>query len=133
MTRVAYTLVLLLTLTAASTHGQVPTPQPSVVIDTKKLEAWLQEQKQEREAQQRKRLEERDTFFLWVRCIGFGLAAVIGGALGARGVLTGGGSSTATPATPHVRNPATPRVRPLGLGADGKGGVWLREVPPWEK
>jgi hypothetical protein len=26
-----------------------------------------------------------------------------------------------------------PRVDRLGLGAHGKGGVWLREVLPWEK
>ena len=25
-----------------------------------------------------------------------------------------------------------PRVDRMGLGADGKGGVWLREVAPWE-
>jgi hypothetical protein len=27
----------------------------------------------------------------------------------------------------------TPRVDAIALGADGKGGVWLRERPPWEK
>ena len=35
--------------------------------------------------------------------------------------------------TPRPDNPpSTPRVKPVGLGADGTDGVWLQEVPTWE-
>jgi hypothetical protein len=37
------------------------------------------------------------------------------------------------PKAPPARVPPSPREEPLGLGADGRGGVWLREVPAWEE
>jgi hypothetical protein len=53
------------------------------------------------------------------------LLAAIGGAWGGSKVLT---KKPSPPARPPMD-----RVERLGLGADGKGGVWLREVAPWEK
>jgi hypothetical protein len=52
-------------------------------------------------------------------------AAGLGSIWGAKQVLTKRSSM--------VADPPKPRVGRLDLGADGKGGVWLREVPPWEK
>jgi hypothetical protein len=49
----------------------------------------------------------------------------LGGGWGAKQVFT--------KKPPPVAGPPKPRVERLGLGADGKGGVWLREVYPWEK
>jgi hypothetical protein len=33
--------------------------------------------------------------------------------------------------SPPVADLSKPQGDPLGLGADGTGGVWLREAPPW--
>jgi hypothetical protein len=51
----------------------------------------------------------------------YGLLALggLGGGWGAKQALT--------------KKPSPPRVDPMGLGADGTGGVWLREVRPWQK
>jgi hypothetical protein len=48
--------------------------------------------------------------------------------------ILGVGQAPAEPPKPSVDShaePPNPRVDALGLGADGKGGVWLREVRPW--
>jgi hypothetical protein len=49
----------------------------------------------------------------------------LGVAWGTKQVLTKKPSPTA--------GPPKPRVERLRLGADGKGGVWLREVYPWQE
>jgi hypothetical protein len=61
------------------------------------------------------------------RWLVYGLVALggLGGSWGAKQVL--------------MKNPrlladsSKPRVHRMGLGTDGSGGVWLREVPAWEK
>jgi hypothetical protein len=53
------------------------------------------------------------------------LAAGLGGGWSAKQALT----KTPSPAADSPK----PRVGRLGLGADGRGGVWLREVAPWEE
>jgi hypothetical protein len=60
-------------------------------------------------------------FLHWLGPLLAGLLAGLGGAWGTSRVLT---KKHSLPA---------PRVERLGLGADGKGGVWFRDVPPWEK
>jgi hypothetical protein len=99
-----------------------------VLVDIKKIEKMREEQRQAHEAQQRKQQEEIKSFAQlsrWVLGIIIALAAAIGGAWGGRRVLPEKSTSAVSS--------AMPRVRPIGLGADGKGGVWLRGVPPWEK
>jgi hypothetical protein len=58
----------------------------------------------------------------WMHWLLYALLALggLGGGWGAKQVLT------------RKLPPPRLRVDQLGLGADGKGGVWLREVPPWE-
>jgi hypothetical protein len=63
----------------------------------------------------------------WLRWLSYALAA-LGGVVcscGAKQVLT-------KKSLPAAEAPK-PRVEPIGIGADGRGGVWLREIPPWEK
>jgi hypothetical protein len=61
--------------------------------------------------------------FQWLRWLAVAAAGAVG-IWGARQVLT----NKSSPAADQPK----PRVDRFGLGADGKGGVWLREVPPWE-
>jgi hypothetical protein len=72
---------------------------------------------------QRKRVTSEE-WMHW-RWILYGLIALggLGGGWGAKQALTKKPSLADSP----------PRVEPMGLGADGTGGVWLREVRPWEK
>jgi hypothetical protein len=57
--------------------------------------------------------------------------AAIGGSLGGLGGIWG--ASHVLTKKPSRSDSAKPRIERLGLGADGRGGVWLREVFPWEK
>jgi hypothetical protein len=64
----------------------------------------------------------------WVRWLLYALLAPLsglGGRWGTNQVLRGKSS-------PGVASPKS-RIDRLGLGADGSGGVWLREVFLWEK
>jgi len=51
-------------------------------------------------------------------------AAGLAGGWGAKQVLSRKSS--------RMADPSTPRVERLGLGANGRDGVWLRDAPPWE-
>jgi hypothetical protein len=131
MTRLACALFLLLTVTAACTQGEPPNPLSREIIGPeviKQLQKEAEEQKKALEARQKKQQEELKS----LQWISYGvlwfviaLAGAFGGGWGARQVL----ARKSPPAAPA----APPRVDCLGLGADGKGGVWLREGPPWEE
>ena len=66
-------------------------------------------------------------FARWTRWLLYALMAAggLGGGWGAKRAF-------ATKQSPAADSPK-PRVEQVGLGADGKAGMWLREVPPWEK
>jgi hypothetical protein len=60
----------------------------------------------------------------WIRWIVIAIVA----ALGSWGVSQALRNKPIPP-----REPPKPRTEELGLGADGKGGVWRREVYPWQE
>src|SRR5262249_47055273 len=68
----------------------------------------------------------------WVRWLAYAVVAILGGWGASRGLP--GRSSPAGARAGACAGPraAPPRQEQVGLGADGKGGVWLREVPAWE-
>jgi hypothetical protein len=76
----------------------------------------------EQEAKLRETQRDSAASLQWIRWIAYALVAAGGvwGSWGAKQALT-------------RRSPPKPRVERLGLGADGTGGVWLREVFPWEE
>jgi hypothetical protein len=59
----------------------------------------------------------------WISWIVSALVVVLGG-LGAKEAMR-------NPPLPAPQTPKT-RIEEIGLGADGKGGVWIREQFPWE-
>jgi hypothetical protein len=61
----------------------------------------------------------------WIGPILIAIAAALGGGWGIRQTMR----KEAIP----VRNAPLTRTEELGLGADGKGGVWRREGSPWEQ
>ena len=128
MARVACAMFLVLALTAACTPGRAADRLPPEVIAPaiiKELEKEAEEQKKAAETRQRKQQEELRKFeqlSRWVLWFVIGLAGAIGGGWTGKQVLA---------RKPPAAHSATACVTRLGLGADGKGGVWLRERPPW--
>jgi hypothetical protein len=114
-------LVLVVSGLAAQSPDAPPDPRnlPPVVLypDISKLELIQTPSVQDLEKQRR----EQNEMFGWIRAIALGLVAVLGGWRTGQAVWK-------APAT----NQSQPRIEELGLGADGKGGVWRRQVQPWQ-
>ena len=72
---------------------------------------------------QRKEQEAMNEVFGWIRWIVLG---IIGAAAGWQ--ISQTIWKAPVPATEAPR----PRLEELGLGVDGKDGVWIREAPPWD-
>jgi hypothetical protein len=85
---------------------------------------------------QRFRLVEQQRFeqsdLGWVRYILYALIALLGGWGASRFPKEFAPVGSPPRAGARTRT-APPPQKPLGLGADGKGGVWLRQVFPWEQ
>jgi hypothetical protein len=63
-----------------------------------------------------------------VRWVGLIVSAILAAAGG-----WGASQATRKESAPPAAGPPKMHTEELGLGADGKGGVWRREVPPWER
>jgi hypothetical protein len=72
--------------------------------------------------EQRKSME---SAWRWFGLIAGAIIAVLGG--------WGAGATMRKEEPPANTAPPKMQTEELGLGTDGKGGVWKREVPPWEK
>jgi hypothetical protein len=69
----------------------------------------------------------------WVRYLLYAVVALLGGWGAPWGRPDRSSLAGVRPGTgPRPRAAPPPRQEQLGLGADGRGGVWLREVPAWE-
>jgi hypothetical protein len=69
----------------------------------------------------------------WVRYVMYAAFALLGGWGVSQRLPSRSSPPDASPgACARPRSAPPPRQEQLGLGADGRGGVWLREVPPWE-
>lgn len=87
------------------------------------IERVLMSKKKDLEDQEKQR-KQRESFFRWLRLIIMVLA-----------VGFGGWGAWKFKRKDSVRASDLPKSRTeeLGLGVDGKGGVWRHEVSPWEK
>ena len=70
-----------------------------------------------------------------LRWIGL-IVGALGAAAGGAGTWGAKQKNSVSPAAPPTTAPPTvpqTKTQDLGLGVDGKAGVWQREVPPWQK
>jgi hypothetical protein len=103
--------------------------QLRALITPEQLQQLFSQMEKEQERRMREAQRKSVALSEWLhwRWLLYGLLAAggLGGLWGAKQVLTKKSSP--------VADPPKRREERLGLGADGRDGVWQREVPPWEK
>jgi hypothetical protein len=99
-------------------------PEPPIVLPPDFFDKLLVKLQAEQREKQRQTQESQTRAIGWVRWILIGIIAAV--------AVWGTTQAMRKGPLPTGDTPKT-RTEELGLGVDGKDGVWRREVHPWEK